>query len=108
MSKRILASLLSGLSMQFEDVTAASVRGAVEIARNVLNEQETENRKAALRRATLFWARRFLLPKSFQITLCSIQRPRAKRMPNRRLRQIQSMNMPIHTPSRPKPRRPTK
>lgn len=28
MSKRILASLLSGLSMQFEDVTAAGVRGA--------------------------------------------------------------------------------
>ena len=39
MSKRILASLLSGLSMQFEDVTAADVRGAVEIARNAFNEQ---------------------------------------------------------------------
>lgn len=39
MSKCILASLLSGLSMQFEDVTAAGVRGAVEIARDAFNEQ---------------------------------------------------------------------
>ena len=39
MSKRIFSFFLSGLSMQFEDVTAAGVRGAVEIARDAFNEQ---------------------------------------------------------------------
>ena len=68
MSKRILASLLSGLSMQFEDVTAAGVRGAVEIARDAFNEQytETEKRRAAertsLRRAAFCCQKVFRSP----------------------------------------------